>query len=135
MADFVTLKGIRCSVCECITCGVPYAVSEAVFNQHVAEGGYHTCPNGHHQGWDKGGCERERLRRERDRLKQDAARLQDEISTQRRRAEDAEEKIVAAKRRSAAGVCPCCNRTFSALARHMKTKHPTVISIDSKKSA
>lgn len=21
-------------------------------------------------------------------------------------------------------VCPCCNRTFSALSRHMKTKHP-----------
>lgn len=22
------------------------------------------------------------------------------------------------------GVCPCCKRTFSQLARHMKTKHP-----------
>lgn len=28
------------------------------------------------------------------------------------------------KKRVAAGVCPCCNRTFADLARHMAGKHP-----------
>jgi hypothetical protein len=28
------------------------------------------------------------------------------------------------KNRIAAGVCPCCNRTFKNLARHMGNKHP-----------
>jgi uncharacterized Zn finger protein (UPF0148 family) len=28
------------------------------------------------------------------------------------------------KKRSAAGVCPCCNRTFKQLANHMAQKHP-----------
>jgi len=28
------------------------------------------------------------------------------------------------RKRSVAGVCPCCNRTFQQLARHMKSKHP-----------
>jgi quinolinate synthase len=28
------------------------------------------------------------------------------------------------KKRVAAGVCPCCNRTFQQLSRHMKNKHP-----------
>jgi crotonobetainyl-CoA:carnitine CoA-transferase CaiB-like acyl-CoA transferase len=28
------------------------------------------------------------------------------------------------QQRAAAGVCPCCNRTFKQLARHMKAKHP-----------
>jgi hypothetical protein len=28
------------------------------------------------------------------------------------------------KKRVAAGVCPCCNRTFQNLARHMKGQHP-----------
>jgi hypothetical protein len=28
------------------------------------------------------------------------------------------------KKRIAAGVCPCCHRTFKQLARHMKAKHP-----------
>lgn len=31
------------------------------------------------------------------------------------------------RKRASAGVCPCCNRTFSQLARHMQTKHPTFI--------
>jgi len=30
------------------------------------------------------------------------------------------------KRRINGGVCTCCNRTFTNLARHMKTKHPVV---------
>jgi DNA repair exonuclease SbcCD ATPase subunit len=28
------------------------------------------------------------------------------------------------KNRASNGVCPCCNRTFQNLARHMHTKHP-----------
>ena len=28
------------------------------------------------------------------------------------------------RRRTAAGVCPCCHRTFKQLAAHMKRKHP-----------
>jgi len=28
------------------------------------------------------------------------------------------------KKRVAKGVCPCCNRTFRDLARHMESKHP-----------
>lgn len=29
-----------------------------------------------------------------------------------------------ARKRAKAGVCPCCNRTFKQLARHMESKHP-----------
>jgi hypothetical protein len=31
------------------------------------------------------------------------------------------------KRRIAAGVCPCCNRTFRDLARHMEGQHPDYV--------
>ena len=31
------------------------------------------------------------------------------------------------KKRVAAGVCPCCNRTFQNLARHMKGQHPEYV--------
>lgn len=30
-----------------------------------------------------------------------------------------------ARKRAKAGVCPCCNRTFQQLARHMASQHPT----------
>jgi RNase P subunit RPR2 len=32
------------------------------------------------------------------------------------------------KNRVKHGVCPCCNRTFKQLARHMKNKHPEYVS-------
>lgn len=31
------------------------------------------------------------------------------------------------RNRAAAGVCPCCNRTFEQLGRHMTTKHPEYV--------
>lgn len=36
----------------------------------------------------------------------------------------AEGRTRAVKRRVAAGVCPCCTRTFQNLAAHMQNKHP-----------
>lgn len=32
-----------------------------------------------------------------------------------------------AAKRAAAGVCPCCTRSFTNMARHMKTKHPDYV--------
>jgi DNA repair exonuclease SbcCD ATPase subunit len=67
------------------------------------------------------------LKRERDR----AARVQAQLD----QANAAEKAQRAAKTRfrnerdklrtrAAAGVCPCCGRTFKQLARHMQSKHP-----------
>lgn len=36
----------------------------------------------------------------------------------------AERKLATHKKRASAGVCPCCNRTVSQMARHMQAKHP-----------
>jgi hypothetical protein len=63
-------------------------------------------------------------------LKQDAARLEDEIRAEREWRKQAQNqarafkgRVTRLKNRAAAGVCPCCNRTFAQLARHMATKH------------
>jgi chemotaxis response regulator CheB len=36
-------------------------------------------------------------------------------------------QLTKTKKRVANGVCPCCNRTFKQLARHMKAKHPEFV--------
>jgi hypothetical protein len=36
-------------------------------------------------------------------------------------------KLTRVEKRASAGVCPCCNRTFQQLARHMKSKHPEFV--------
>lgn len=87
------------------------------------------CPLGHSNVFRE--SEADKLRRERDRLKQDQARLHDRIREEREAKEAVQRSANAYKgqatklrNRAAAGVCPCCNRQFQNLHRHMKTQHP-----------
>ena len=86
------------------------------------------CPHGHPQHYVRGESELEKIRRERDQFKQQIAERDDAL----REAHDKTSRIVAAargeitkmKKRAHAGMCPCCNRSFANMARHMKQKHP-----------
>jgi len=132
--EWVLLGGERHVVKQCGNCAVWHTVPEIVYNSYRAEGGFWHCPNGHARGFRKGQdeIEQEKIRAERDRLKQESARLADEILAQQKRADEAEKKVLQIKRRAAAGVCPCCNRTFLNVQRHMKTKHANVIPLEQK---
>jgi hypothetical protein len=90
------------------------------------------CAYGHQQFYINGESEETKLRRERDQLNQRLAQKDDEIVRQRGWREETERKLYATrgvvtriKNRIGHGVCPCCNRTFGDLSRHMATKHPT----------
>lgn len=118
-------------VLQCGNCGVWHAIPQVMFDNCVEEGGFWHCPNGHSRGYKEGRHEREEVRRERDRLKQAIAQKNDEIATERKRAEQAEKtaasersNVVKLRKRASSGVCPCCNRTVSQMAKHMATKHP-----------
>jgi hypothetical protein len=113
---------------QCGTCGVHHAIPAAMYDTLQKDGGYWHCPNGHQRGFRTGTekAEQEKIRRERDQLKQDTARLHERIQEEKSRAEKAEKKLAASTKRAMAGVCPCCNRTFSNVQRHMQTKHPNV---------
>lgn len=119
---------------QCLTCGVWHALPEVLYDKCVEEGGYWHCPNGHSRGYKEGRQEREAIRRERDQLKQRVAQLDDAVAAERRAREAAETQLRTAKRRQAAGVCPCCNRTFQNVQRHMKSKHPNVVPLEQKKA-
>jgi hypothetical protein len=80
------------------------------------------CPLGHsHIRAGKGEAAklRERLQRERDHAARLAAE-RDQMEASRNAFKGAATR---ARKRASAGVCPCCNRTFKQLARHMKAKH------------
>lgn len=123
----IVVAGVQCEQCDCITCGVVFTVPKSMIDHQRKVGGYHHCPNGHSQGWGKGETENDRVRRERDSLRQQLAQRDDEIAAAARELEAERAKALKAKKRASAGVCPCCNRTVSQMARHMKTKHPTFI--------
>lgn len=96
------------------------------------------CVHGHTSWYPPGEAEEDKLRRERDRLKQQLAQKDDEIRDWRATANDQRDKAEHERRRAngykghatritkraKAGVCPCCNRTFKQLAEHMARQHP-----------
>lgn len=139
MTETVTIRNAQFEVCDCKLCGVVYAMPKAMRDWDRKVGGYKCCPNGHRWGWNKDESEDDKIRRERDQLKQEQARLLDNLNASERNRQRAEivaieaqvserkakKTLVSLKKRAAAGVCPCCNRTFSALAQHIAIKHPT----------
>ena len=105
---------------ECFNCGVQHAFPKVLYiaarNERGTLGKQIFCPNGH--PWHYAGeTEEEKQRRRAERAEQEQARLAEELDAANR-------AIARQKKRAAAGTCPCCNRTFTNMGRHMKTKHP-----------
>lgn len=110
----------------CPKCGIEYAAPAEFMNECRKDPKmFFHCPNGHSRHFAE--SEADKLRQERDRLKQQAARLEDEINLTRVRAEKAEAATKRLKKRTSAGTCPCCQRTFSNMAEHMKHQHPAFV--------
>lgn len=115
----------------CCVCRVDIVMTPDQESQLRQSGGTFHCIWGHAQHFTRGPSEADKLRQERDRLKQQQARLIEERQAADRRADAAQRsarafkgQVTRIKGRVAAGVCPCCNRTFQDLARHMKGQHP-----------
>lgn len=113
----------------CASCGILFGAPDHWEQARREDKREFFCPNGHRQLFAK--SEADKLRQERDLLKQQIAQKDDEIKWQREKRQAEERRVSAArgqitklKKRAKAGVCPCCNRTFTNMALHMKTKHP-----------
>lgn len=124
-----TISGVgTLHVIDCPTCGCIYAIPAGVYRRGIARKGHATiyCPNGH--TWHFTGKTHEaEVRDLRDSLAQAHARRdQAEADARMARAREAKARKERdrIKTRAGAGVCPCCNRTFAQLARHIKSKHP-----------
>lgn len=118
---------------NCPLCKIVFLIPVSLYNVGVerADGLSIYCPNGHPWHFTRGESEADKLRRERDRLRQRIAEKDDEIALAERKAAQWRAKLQAAeketrrvKTRANGGVCPCCSRHFVQVERHMKTKHP-----------
>lgn len=119
--ESITLETITCG-----NCAGAFALNQNWLDAKRRESGWFTCPYcSVKRGWGK--TEADRLREqlavkssELSAAKCETARERNLREQEERRRAEAERKL----NRVGAGVCPCCNRTFTNLARHMKTKHP-----------
>lgn len=108
---------------NCGACGVEFYVPDHFYTERRQTKKHWHCPNGHIRVFRE--SEADELRRERDRLKQQLAQKDDEIARKEMERRAAVGQVTRLKNRAAKGVCPCCNRHFTNLERHMATKHPT----------
>lgn len=114
---------------DCINCFIKFRVPIGFTNARRKDNQSFYCPNGHAMSYQV--SQLDLMRRERDRLKQQQAEYEDRLRRQREAQEATERRLAAArgqltklKNRASKGVCPCCNRSFENLRRHMASKHP-----------
>lgn len=103
---------------NCGGCGVVYFIPDYLYKSlRETHKGFH-CPNGCIRVFN---------------VKSEAEKLKDQLTIERA-AHDQTKADLHSKakqlKRVACGVCPCCNRTFKNLARHMATKHKVEIKKD-----
>lgn len=118
----------------CGGCGGTFAINEVFHDAKKREGGGWHCP---YCGEQRGYYEHSTVKiLERELAQEKAARDQAEMAVReaRKLAEDRQIQLAAAQReskklktRAAAGVCAFCHRTVSQMARHMKSKHPELV--------
>ncbi len=115
---------------QCCKCGVSFGMTQRFHDKRRQDGGEFYCPGGHGQFYSE--TTEQRLRKELAFAERARDRAVGESEYQRRCTEEMARSRAAVaghltrtKRRIARGVCPCCNRQFKDLARHMSNKHPS----------
>lgn len=107
----------------CTKCGVVFGL-ESHFNEGL-RGSHATfyCPNGDPR-WYPGKSDEEKQRERAEMAERSLTHARERMARVEASRNALKGVVTRTKNRVAAGTCPCCNRTFAALARHMKTKHP-----------
>jgi hypothetical protein len=103
-------------------CGVQFAVPQALLNVSRTHGTSFYCPKGHLLRIGEG--EVDKLKRQVENEKQRREWAEKNAATARKAEAIVRGKLKAQSERVKNGVCPCCNRSFTNLRRHMSTKHP-----------
>lgn len=111
---------------QCPSCAITFAVPEVWQREKRRSHETFFCPNGHNQYYSQETFEQKQIRELREALDKQTRRANAAAQNEmiEREARKAVEKKMA---RVSAGVCPCCNRSFQNLSRHINTKHPDFV--------
>jgi hypothetical protein len=116
-----TVEGPRLDlfVSDC-TCGVVFGIPKDLEARRREDGKAFYCPNGHSLYFSDRERNKEKIRR----LEATEIALKDQLAAAVREAEQVRQALLRDRHRFANGVCPCCNRSFENVRRHMSTQHP-----------
>lgn len=107
----------------CYSCGMVFFIPKQWRQNKLNDKSTFYCPNGHNQAYtgESASDKAARLTRELESAKA-SQRFAETILANERVNHTKQVKRI--QKRTAAGTCPCCHRTVSQMARHMKAKHP-----------
>ncbi len=114
----------------CCACGTAFAMEETLYRNLLRrKGETFFCPNGHPQSYTGEPIEKkyEKIKRALENETTSREWWQEEAEKKARSLSATKGQLTKTKNRIAKGVCPCCNRQFINLQRHMETKHPEYI--------
>lgn len=121
MPDTIKYSGTL-TVIGCGHCHLQHAVPDDFLKARKRDGADFYCPAGHRMSYGEG--ETARLRRQLDSARARETHARDQAEAAQRSARGYKGAATRIRNRIANGVCPCCNRTFADLARHMAGQHP-----------
>jgi hypothetical protein len=121
MASVIS-KRIVLEEVTCAVCGIDFAIPDWLKQKRHEDGREFYCPQGHSLTFTK--PEIDKLREKVGRLEAQAIHLEDQRRAAERSASAYKGQVTALRQRVANGVCPCCHRSFTNVARHMANKHP-----------
>lgn len=123
--------GLPTMTLECYKCGIQFKVPDMFYRAKKSDHSSFHCPAGHGQFFTPGKSDEDIQRDRANRLDRQLASEQTRHAQTRAGKRDAENRERAQKgaktrlkNQIAQGKCPCCNKVYKSLAKHMKKKHP-----------
>lgn len=111
---------------ECGSCGIPFFVPTKWLKNKINNKGDYTCPNGCMRTFI-GKSEAEKVKEQLEKYKQEVQGEKEALTNRLLDVINEKSQLEKKLNRVHNGVCPCCNRAFKDLHRHMKTKHPELL--------
>ncbi len=109
------------------SCGGVYALPSNFIRQRRESHEAWNCPYCDRQRSFENSHENEILRNKVARLERSVERKQNSLDYANNRVRSLKGVITRTKKRIGKGVCPCCNRHFADVERHMQNKHPDYV--------
>lgn len=111
-------------VIECYKCHIYFAMPRDLNDRALRDHDIaFFCPLGHSQGYI-GKTAEQRAKERADRAEATERHLRDQLQAAERSKAALKGVVTRTKRRIGRGTCPCCNRHFANVERHMGTQHP-----------
>lgn len=112
----------------CYSCGILFGIPDSYEANRRKDHEEFYCPNGH-KNYFPGESETEKYKRLYNAEAAKSLSTREQLAAMERQHARTKRQFQLHKKRSAAGVCPCCNRTVAQLAKHMQSKHKDFVAL------